>query len=115
MKLNRFFDRDEFACKCGCGFNTVDAELLHVLTVMRKHFNAAVSLSSGCRCETHNRNEGGSENSQHLIGRGADVTVYGVSPGEVYMWLNSKYPNKYGLGRYKSFTHIDTRSIQARW
>lgn len=115
MKLNRFFGRDEFACKCGCGFNTVDAELLHILTRLRNGLSSPVSISSGCRCAQHNQNEGGTDKSQHLIGRAADITVHGVSPGEVYQWLNSKYPNKYGMGRYDSFTHFDTRSTKARW
>ncbi|EFN9136236.1 serine/threonine protein kinase, partial [Escherichia coli] len=26
-----------------------------------------------------------------------------------------KYPNQYGLGKYKTFTHIDSRSKKSRW
>ena len=26
-----------------------------------------------------------------------------------------KYPDKYGIGMYSSFTHIDTRRTKARW
>jgi hypothetical protein len=33
----------------------------------------------------------------------------------IYAYLCAKYPNKYGIGSYKSFTHVDTRAIRARW
>ena len=51
MKLNKYFHRSEFACKCGCGFDTVDTELLKVLTRLRVRFNKPVKITSACRCE----------------------------------------------------------------
>jgi hypothetical protein len=29
--------------------------------------------------------------------------------------IDTTYPNKYGLGLYKDFVHIDVRSKKARW
>lgn len=106
------FERWEFACKCGCGFDTVDAELVNVLLDLKKHFGGArVTVNSGCRCEKYNAMVGGARNSQHVLGRAADVVVDGVSTTEVYGYLTSKYIGKYGIGRYDSFVHIDTRSV----
>lgn len=115
MKLSKYFDRDEFECGCGCGYDTVDSELLDVLEDVRVRFDAPVIINSACRCTTHNDYVGGKPSSQHLKGRAADIAVKGVDPTEVYQYLSMKYPNEYGLGKYKTFTHIDTRNFKARW
>lgn len=104
------FCRREFACKCGCGLDTVDAELLNVLSSVRANFNTEVTINSGCRCRDYNAFVGGADKSQHLIGRAADIVVAGVLPAIVVDYLDSRYPNCYGIGRYADFTHIDTRS-----
>jgi uncharacterized protein YcbK (DUF882 family) len=114
--LSKNFSRREFECKCGCGFNTVDAELVKVLQVVRDYFKESITITSACRCEKHNNRVGGGKNSQHKLGRAADIVVSNVSPAEVQEYLDSRYPIKYGLGSYSDFTHIDTRSgVHARW
>lgn len=112
---SRKFKRKEFACKCGCGFDTVDAELLDVLCCVREHFDAPVVIHSGCRCMDYNERIGGVANSQHLIGKAADIVVKGVDPPEVYRYLFNSHFNEYGLGNYYNFTHIDVRQAIARW
>ena len=124
MKLNQYFDRSEFACKCGCGFSTVDVELLEVLTIVRERFNAPVTINSSCRCVEYNEKvqlEADenyipySSKSKHMKGIAADIVVKGVSPLEVCAFLTRHEPLKYGIGKYNSFTHIDTRTLVARW
>ena len=115
MKISPYFDRSEFACSCGCGFDTVDAELIEVLTTLRKHFDAPVKINSSARCEKHNTSIGGSPRSQHKHGRAADIAVTGKTPGDVFAYLDGLYPDQFGLGKYNSFTHIDTRGVKARW
>ena len=116
-----FFKREEFACKCGCGFDTVDAELLEVLTEIRFRFGEPVYINSGCRCEKHNKAVGGkqktgeSAGSQHLYGRAADFVVRNVQPQVVYDFINELYPDDYGMKAYATFTHIDTRTNRGRW
>lgn len=109
------FNRSEFACRDGCGFDTVDVELIEVLQGLREHFNRPVFVTSGCRCEMRNVLSGGSKNSQHLIGRAADIVVNGHKAHEVYDYLDKLYPDQYGIGRYDHWTHIDTRNEKARW
>ena len=109
------FDRQEFACKCGCGFTAVDVELLDVLETARKHFGAAITLDCACRCAKHNVEVGGVPYSQHLQGIAADIKVAGFAPSVVADYFETQYPNKYGIGRYSSFTHIDVREITSRW
>jgi uncharacterized protein YcbK (DUF882 family) len=115
MMQSKWFKRGEFACKCGCGFNTVDAELLQILEGVRMYFNKAVKVSSGCRCPSHNFDIGGAMNSRHKQGRAADITVKDTSPQEVYDHLNEMYPDTLGLGKYNTFTHVDSRVGKARW
>ena len=111
--LSEHFSRHEFACKCGCGFDTVDAELLKVLEIIRNHFDRPITINSGCRCLRYNSRIGGANTSQHLLGRAADIDVKGIDPAlvqELAVQLGVG-----GIGKYKTFTHIDTRVGHARW
>lgn len=109
------FTREEFACKCGCGFDAVDTDLLEVLIDLRNHFNSPVYINSGCRCLMHNRIIGGEDTSQHVRGKAADVRVRRFTPEQVYDYLTSKYPSRFGIGLYGLFVHVDSRSVKARW
>lgn len=109
------FMRSEFECKCGCGFGTVDVELIEVLERLRNHYGAPVRINSACRCKIYNKSVGGASGSRHLEGIAADIDIKGVSPAQVQDKLDQWYPKQYGLGRYNAFTHIDTRSKKARW
>lgn len=115
MTLSENFTRAEFGCKCGCGFATVDAELLNVLESVRKHFGFPVTINSACRCDNHNKAVGGTSGSKHKLGIAADITVKNVDPLQVWRFLHVEFPKQYGIGGYASFTHIDVRSERARW
>jgi len=118
------FDRDEYACKCGCGFDVVDKELNIIHEDLRNHFRKPVVHNSVCRCYSHNEKVqfefkkdyvAGTSTSDHLYGKGSDTVVRGVSPAKVYQYLDNKYPNSLGLGNAKTFTHIGVRPYRARW
>lgn len=113
--LSENFSRKEFACKCGCGFDTADIETLKILEDVRTFFMAPVSISSACRCYEHNKNVGGASNSQHLRGRAVDITIRGVTPMAVAQYAEKLMPHSGGIGSYNTFTHIDTRTDKARW
>ena len=113
--ISHYFNRSEFACKCGCGFQTVDHELLKVLEHLRGEFGAPITINSACRCDAHNKNIGGASGSKHKQGIAADIVIKGVDPSVVYSYLIGVYSSKYGIGNYTNFTHIDVRSIKARW
>ena len=109
------FVRDEFLCPCGCGFNTVDVETLFVLEELKRWFRKKVTITSGCRCHAYNVYVGGVLNSYHVRGRAVDIVVEGIDPQKVYDYLHKMYPEKYGIGNYSTFTHLDTRSERSRW
>lgn len=119
--LTRHFSRRELACKCGCG-TSPGVETLRktaeFLERIRTYLgDRAITINSGYRCEAHNRTVGGEPNSFHLRGYAADITVAGLTPGQVQAKLDA--PNspvaEGGLGCYGTFTHIDRRGKKARW
>ena len=109
---SEFFSREEFACKCGCGLDKVDAELLNILNLIRKKFGRT-SVSSGCRCPTYNAKIGGAEDSRHIHCDAADITCENGTPKEVADYAEELGVD--GIGRYRGWTHIDTRGFKARW
>jgi len=115
MQVSKYFKQSEFDCKCGCGQSVHSLELFQVLDDVREHFGVPVTINSGKRCIKHNQRVGGAPNSRHVVGDAADITVKGVLPSTVHKYLTMKYPDKYGIGKYKTFTHIDVRNYKSRW
>lgn len=111
------FKYDEFRCKC-CGKlppNGIDPNLVLKLEILRKMLgDKPIIITSGYRCPTHNKKVNGAQNSQHLYGKAADIVVKGISPSDVYT-LAEKVFYDGGLGRYSTFTHVDTRGKMSRW
>src|SRR5690625_4924240 len=70
--------------------------------------NKPMIITSGYRTPSHNKRVGGASNSQHLYGRAADIKVRGVSPSTVYSKADKIF-SKGGVGKYSTFTHVDTR------
>ena len=110
----------EFNCNhCGKGGDLISRELLEVLEDVRAHFGGKpVTVNSGVRCDFHNKAVGGANNSRHKMENAdaADIVVQDVAPATVHAYVIGKYPTKYGIGHYASFTHLDVRpSGPARW
>ncbi len=112
-----------------CGIDTMDWETIEVVQDCCDYFATLLgfgrvfcTITSAARCMNHNNrpmSEGGAgsnENSQHPLYRAIDFRIRGVAPSTIYNYLDKKYPGKYGIGRYTTFTHIDTRTNgPARW
>ena len=115
--ISTHFNREEFKCKCSydCDFSVVDIELIRILEEVRQHYGKPVTINSACRCEKHNSEIGGSDKSQHKLGRACDIVVKDVHPDRVFHFIDDRYPTALGLGQYGTFTHLDTRSTKARW
>ena len=113
--INEYFSKEEFACRCRCGFDAVSAELVQALTDIRQHFNKPIQITSGNRCKARNTAVGGEDKSKHMEGIAADFKVVGVNASRVQTYLEEKYPDTYGIGRYPNRTHLDVRPDKARW
>ena len=109
MRLTDNFFRWEFACRCGCGFNSVDYELLTRLQEIRNELGHAITVNSGSRCLTHNTNEKGATNSYHLYSKAADIWSQAVSAARLYDLIDEMFPTRYGLIKHRNFVHFDVR------
>lgn len=116
--LSKDFSRFEWQCKCGeCGPSTVDAELILILQqYVRDHYNRKVTITpnGGFRCEPWNKICEGTERSKHIKGMAADIRVESVPPQALYTYLCKKFPDKYGIGLYDTFVHLDVWPGPAR-
>ena len=106
-QVSEHFKIREFAQKdYQCDKILIDSELIKVLEDVRTHFEKPVIITSGYRTPEYNTKIGGVKNSQHTKGTAADIKVEMVKASEVQNYLRKKYPNKYGIGRYRNFhTH----------
>ncbi len=112
--MSKHFDYYEFSCKC-CQRTVLNYHLQTILELVREHFNAPVTVTSGTRCKVHNEAVGGKKSSKHLSGEAADITVKGVKPKLVYEYIDSIFSYSLGIGNYSGFTHVDVREEHARW
>lgn len=109
----RYWSREEWRCRCGgayCdGFPAEpDQTLVELVDDIRHKAGAPGHRSSGLRCQTHNRNEGGVANSRHLTGKALDFYIEGLS-GQQLLDLAQKdsrtrYAYIIGSGPY---VHVD--------
>jgi len=106
IKLSEHFRQSEFACKC-CGETKVNIELVIKLEELREKLKAPIVITSGYRCEKHNKEVDGVKNSQHLYGNAADIKIKEYTPEEV-----AKIAREVGFSFvkvYKSWVHVDVR------
>lgn len=114
-KGTRNFNIREMRCK-GSGTllkGGMDTKLMTLLETLRYRLgNKPMVITSGYRSPVHNKNVGGAKNSQHLYGKACDIKVTGVKPYKVY---NEAVKLFDGVGKYNTFTHVDTRGYKARF
>jgi hypothetical protein len=95
------------------------AATLRVIDALASRMRATPKeLVSIYRSPTYNRAVRGRSQSQHLHNRAVDVQFNGVSAytvSSVVRKMRSEGAFKGGVGRYSSFTHIDTRGHNADW
>ena len=107
----RYFSMNEFKCK-HCGQlppNGMSKVLLTKLDELRERVGGPIVVTSGYRCPTHNRNEGGVWNSQHVQGTAADIYAPGISVDHLATLAEDVGMD--GIGRYygAQFVHVDVR------
>jgi uncharacterized protein YcbK (DUF882 family) len=123
MRLTKNFSLSEFDCKDGSEMPSQllpnVLELAESLQELRNVLNSPIRINSAYRSLEHNSSIGGTNSSQHLFAKAADIVVKGKTPAQVatmikLLILQGKMKQG-GIGVYDTFTHYDIRGYKARW
>lgn len=104
-------------CKCdnkNCNTTLIEDDLLIALSQLHLSIGEFY-ISSGFRCPAHNAVVGGKPDSQHLLGKAADIKssmtpkAVATAAAKIDLFENG------GIGLYATFTHCDVRKGRARW
>jgi zinc D-Ala-D-Ala carboxypeptidase len=110
----RNFTPRELACKCGgrhCrGEYFHNPDFLDGLQRLRADVGRPITLTSGRRCDGHNRAVGGATRSQHLLAIACDVSLMNHDPAELARAAVRAGFRGIGFGR--SFLHLDWRETR---
>lgn len=107
-----YFKKEEFACKC-CGENKIDDSLIAKLEVARGLAHTPFVITSGYRCEKHNKRVGGKANSSHLRGLAVDILAQdSVARFKIMKALLDAGFKRVGFA--DTFIHVDVDSSLAQ-
>lgn len=79
------FKKSEFKCGCngrycnGYPAGNMSSKLLEILEKIRAYYGKPITITSGQRCSTYNRQVGGVSNSAHRKAKAADIYIPGVT------------------------------------
>lgn len=103
----------EVVCKCNypeCNFGREDGDvspaLIFLLESIREDVGGPVRLTSVCRCEQHNEDEGGVDDSVHCICEAADIQVEGGRHRHMVQKAAHDHGAE-GVGTANGFIHVD--------
>jgi zinc D-Ala-D-Ala carboxypeptidase len=108
--LSEHFNRAEFFVDepdPGPSVAQIDPELVTKLEQLRALLDTPIKITSGWRSHSHNQAVQGASDSQHLIGKAADIYWEGFDPN-----AGRKYAMEVGftgIGVYTAHLHVDTR------
>jgi len=123
MKLTKNFNKSEFDCSCGCDMPKevlINVQkLANQLQILRDRVGVSIKINSSYRCPKKNKAIGGVSNSQHILGKAADVVISGFKASKTFDLISELIDKgdmlQGGLGSYNTFTHYDIRKTKARW
>ena len=123
MRLTKNFTSREFKSKDGAQMpedvlcNIKD--LADNLQVLRDFLGEPIRINSAYRSPAHNKAIGGVKNSQHVLGKAADIKVKDIETKDLYLIIESLIIDGQmtdgGLGLYDTFVHYDIRGSKSRW
>lgn len=117
LNLSPNFKVKEFGWKDGSDKVLIDINLVEKLQELRNYLGKPITILSGYRTDSYNKQCGGVDNSYHLKGQAVDIYSSGVKPIVIALW--AEFNNLGGIGIYlnrsQEFVHIDTRVNKYRW
>ncbi len=124
MRLTNSLRTTDFDCKgsdktsrCGCTQTLLSDKLVHKLQALIKLSGSSITITSGYRCDKHNRYVGGASSSYHTKGMAADLRVKGMNPKDAARLAQTL--GFTGIGMYNGiagvFIHCDVRPKAYFW
>ena len=117
FKISEFDSKDGAEMPFDVKVNVI--ELIDNLNVLRQELGSPLFVNSGYRSPEHNKSIGGSLNSQHLIGKAADIRSNEYTPKQIKEKIEELIKvgkmKQGGLSAYNTFVHYDIRGNKARW
>ena len=117
LNLSPNFKVKEFSCKDDSDKVLIDINLVEKLQELRNYLGKPITILSGYRTDSYNKQCGGADNSYHLKGQAVDIYCSGVKP--IVIALFAEFNGLGGIGIYlnrsQEFVHIDTRDNKYRW
>ena len=117
FKISEFDSKDGAEMPYDVKMNVI--ELIDNLNVLRQELKSPLYVNSGYRSPEHNKNIGGSLNSQHLTGKAADIRSNEYTPKQIKDKIEELIKvgkmKQGGLSAYNTFVHYDIRGKKARW
>lgn len=108
------FTPKELACRCGgrfCRGEYYHSEVfLDGLETVRVALGRPMTVTSGRRCERHNRAVGGATRSQHLLAIAADISL--MNHDAEFMAVQAVRAGFRGIGFGAGFLHLDWRETR---
>lgn len=109
--LTENFSKREFACKCGCGLDSVQPTFVNRLQTAKDYLKTKgqdypLVIKSGLRCEAHNKAVGGEANSSHMTGWAADIACAG-NVDRYFLHLALMMGGFTRIGVDKQYLHVD--------
>jgi hypothetical protein len=103
--LTRNFSAGEFACKCGCGLDSISAAVVVSMQAIRDEAGVSVAVISGLRCRYRNAAVssvkgkppyvigwlGDPSASDHTRGEAVDFKISGFSRDKTFEFLKAMY------------------------
>ena len=116
-QLSPHFNISEFRCKCGKEHETLNSqELVEKLEKLFTALNCSkIIVTSGYRCEQHDKNVGGSGSGQHTLGKAADICCYGQDGQPISSKIICQKAQDIGFTGIANitaayiYTHVDVR------
>ena len=109
------FTFSEYASKDGSHVILYSKRLASLIQAIRDTVGP-VTINSAFRTPEHNDAVGGVADSQHLLGIAVDLKIpYGYNADSFMSAIEKITGTEVGLGKYRTFIHLDIRGYKARW
>lgn len=105
-QLSTNLNQSEFDCRCNnahCHQTLIHEDVIQNFQAMRDEYGYAIHVTSGMRCQEHNKKVGGKHNSRHQSGFAIDVTAERLH--ELYD-IGKKYFDRAILYEKANFVHF---------